>query len=526
MVYSGLFLGIFFAIPLLYYNNINFSHDERFIVDLTFSIPANNFIFPVNYYGPVHSYLLLFVYSILSLFGFILKGNAIEYIKFVYVNNPEIILLLGKFCSYILFLSSLFLFGLIAKIKVWSSKTIFFGMMIFALSPELYKSSTIIKVELLTFFCSVIMIYLYVKYADFNIKKFSFYSGIMTGIIFCSKYNLIILSVFPATVILFKNLKISKKQTLQLLFFYFFISVLTILILLPGLILNFKEFVSDISVIFTALKYGHLNFKGYYGFIENVKGTFSVVNSNIPLIFYFILLFVLRYPKKYFEFLIILFVFLFFIFKWKFKLNHYFIPILPFFYFIFFDIINNVKSKKVLFLILIIFFLYIPYSYKEIKKYLINYIQYDYRKSAKDYVELNIEENKTIVIEDRYFYSPYILPSMMPLEWDYKNIGKRNSLKKKYFDLLIKYGISKKYKLIILNVPLEGSKMETFEFPDLQYLKDNCDYVITNRLYYSRFDKYYMKKSEFEKKAEKFYYEILPVFESIDIERIKIYKIK
>lgn len=522
-------LLIFYSLPLLFVNNVLPSHDERFIIDVSLSLPMNSFIMPVNYYGTLHSYYLLFFYSFLLLPGYFLYGNGIEFIKNIYVNNPQLILLISKLSSYILFVFSIVIWCFISKKRKWDFKTNIFILFTLFLTPRLYSFATIVKVEMLSITIISILILIFLKYNDDDSSKNLLLLSIISGLLFSTKYNLIILIVIPLTSF-FINFCNSKdyKLLLKNILVFIFVMFITIIITKPVLIISPEIFINDFKYIFSVVDIGHIGWEFEETFIGNLLAMINIFYLNLPLVYFILFPVAFIYylkKRKYIPLLLGIFVFLIFLFIWKFKLPHYILPILPLIVFISADLFNNIKVFKCRIIFIILIILSIG-NIDDSFSYLKSYLKKDSRIIAKEYIEKNIPLGSKILLEDLYNYSPYILPIKQPTEYDAPPFEHRKELKRKYFQILTNYGNEPKYKLSFLNIPLEGKRLFSFKFPDKEYIINNFDYVVINTSISSRLRNVTPSNhSDFIKKAYQFYYEILPEFESKIINNIILYKI-
>jgi len=519
-------LFLFYSLPLFFIKNICASHDERFIINLTLSLPLNSFIMPVNYYGPIQSYFLLIIFSIFYFYGLFKFGSGIEFLKYLYVNNFSAFLFLGKLLSFLFFIFSIFIFYKIIKIKKFKIETLIFFIFIFFTTPIIYQFSTHIKVELLLFCLISMIIYYSLKLQNFYKIRYIIILAILSGFLITAKYNTVFFVVLPIIIILLHS-KFNVLKVYKDILLFCFILIIFILILHPSILFDTKNFFSDIKYIFYVVNIGHINFVKAKNFTDNFKIIYNILTSNLSFIYWIFFLFcIFRNLKNIYllQFFIVIFLFLIFLIKWKFKLNHYIVPILPFvFYLIIFEF--DKYSKKIQYFFILFFFLFsINYFYKNIE-YIKSLTKVDDRILAKKYIEENIAENSKILLEDLYDYSPYILPADLPIIYDEPKISSRKKLKQIYFENLIKYGRSKKFKLTFLNIPLEGERLLTFKFPDLNFIKNNFDYVIISNSIYYRF-KNYNGNDTFMLSAKKFYFEDLMQFKKIkEIGNIKIIKI-
>ncbi|HPG31234.1 MAG TPA: hypothetical protein PKY81_12025 [bacterium] len=519
---------IFYSLPLFFIKNILASHDEKFIIDLTLSLPLNKFAMPVNYYGPLQSYILLFFYSLLLIPGYLFNNGGIDYVKNIYVNNPQILLLISKIASFLLFVSSIYIWKIIAQKTNWRFSTKLFLILTLFFTPILYSFATTVKVELLAILLVSLIILCYLNYSE----KPTIYNFIMlsvsTALLFSVKYNLIVLAVIPLSIFVlnFFSHK-SLKRVIVTLFSFSILVILAITISMPVLIIQPKIFISDFKYIFSILELGHIGWQFDNSPIANLKSFINIFYLNMPAIFFIILPLAIFYfikLKKNIPIIVGIFIFFIFMFKWKFKLAHYFLPVIPFILFISADYFDKLQTRKLRIIILLFLFVSI-FHIKHSISYLKTYFVKDNRIITKEYIEKNIPAGSRILLEDIYNYSPYILPSEMPVEYDAPDGEHRKRLKRKYFQLLIDYGKAPKYKLTFLNVPLEGKRLLTFDFPDENYLRANFDYAIINRNISSRFENLKSKNQNgFIEKARHFYFNVL---DKLNCERggyFKIYK--
>jgi len=162
---------------------------------------------------------------------------------------------------------------------------------------------------------------------------------------------------------------------------------------------------------------------------------------------------------------------------------------------------------------LLISYTNIKYSIQILK----NYSKTDIRLVMKNYVEKNITEGSKILLEDRYNYSPFLLPDKIPVEYDSIYYVNRQRMKRKYFETLSKYGKARKFNITFLNIPLEGIRMKNYLFPDKKYLLENFDYIIICQEIRERFKSPIPEDnnilSKFLNSGYDFYYNILPQFE-------------
>jgi len=527
----SIFLLFFYSLPLYYYKNYLPSHDERFIINLTFSLPLNNFLPPVYYYGPIQLYFLLISYSPLVIFGYIFKNNGIDYVKHLFVNDFQILTLIGKLTSLLFFVIALFIIFFIAKEKKWKPITLLFLILSFFFLHPLYISMTTIKNEALLFFLIFLFIYINIKLKNTHNINYLYFLAIISAALFIAKYNMIILLIFP--IITFLPISKIKKKFITNFFKFLMFFLLFTILFMPAFLFDFRRFFEDFIYIFKIVNIEHIGWQQTTKLSESIYLTLNLFFANLPITFIFLLPCIFIYEiiiKKntiilsYYATLIIYCIFLL---KWKYRLPHYVIPIIPFILIIIFDFINNLENK----LILIFIAITLISSFSAFRKNL-NYIQSlkfkDIRILAKEYIENTIPENSRILLEDRFDYSPYILPSAAPQEYDAINPA-REKIKQKYFELLIQYGAGKKYNIIFINVPLEGQRLLTFKFPTLEYLQNNCDYIVINEAYSYRFRDSKDSKNNFMNDAYKFYFETLKNFEIISELKnstgtIKIYK--
>lgn len=527
---------IFAGYPLIYWRDILYSHDEFFIINTALSLPLNNFIAPISYYGPSQFYLLVAVYSILSLFGITAGISPADYIKILYANNFESILLVSKILSFVFFIGAILtLLGIYNNfIRNTSYKKTTFSFLLILitliLSPVILTIATSVKVESFLFFLVSAFVFFYLKWRKYGEKKFLIITVIICGIMTSAKYNMIIVLSAPimALIIDFKTkplVEILKNLAVTLSLF-----CITFLILTPAVIFKTSDFVKDISYIFEAVKFGHLGFEEKIGLKENIIFAFKIIFSTIPWV-----VMLLGLAGIFFSFgknkneniplAIYLGIFVLFVIKWNFKLSHYFVPAIPVIFYFIMLIAERLNTKYLIGIIILM----ICVHHTNINLFITqtkNTVKSENRIKIKNYISSYIPAESRIMLEDMYYYSPMLIPASSPIEYSTRSNNKpRLKLKAEYFKMLSDYGKSRKFRLTFLNVPLEGELLDSFVFPDENYLLENIDYVIVSKNLSSRF-RIIPADTLFFKTGNNFYFNVLNKFESKQFGNLILYKIK
>lgn len=219
--------------------------NETYVVVNTLKFAATKSLEPSPYltYGTLYLYLLLAVYGIMYIGGFIagIYKDLVDFAVQLFVN-PLQFYVAGRLLSAIFATGTIFLAYLIGK-KFFNSKAIGVLAGVFLLLNKVHfiRAQAVLPDTAVTFFCALFVFYLLSILEDGNTKKYIL-AGMATGLIIGTKANgAVILVGFPLVHFL-SSKEISFKSLLdKKLLFFGIASIVTLFMVHPYFFIKFNH---------------------------------------------------------------------------------------------------------------------------------------------------------------------------------------------------------------------------------------------------------------------------------------------